>query len=91
MDVPDAKVPMLRKSPSQPQPLTIFRDSSSNLVMMTRSALGVGRQVDVGDSKCFLVNADITSASHNFFTGQYKLRSKAGTVERFEKKYLASD
>lgn len=65
----------------------IFRDVSTGDEIMTRSTMTSGNQRDVEGVSHYVVNCDITSFTHPFFTGKQKLLDSEGRIDRFRKKY----
>ena len=65
----------------------IFVDSGSAAEFHTRSTMSskVTRNIDGVDH--YVVQIDISSASHPFYTGKQRAINTAGRVERFNKKY----
>jgi large subunit ribosomal protein L31 len=57
----------------------VFRDRSTGTTFVTRSTLG-GPDVPV-------VDVEISSASHPFWTGGTRVVDTAGRVERFRRRY----
>lgn len=66
----------------------IFRDTASGTMFLTRSTAATSKTVAYEDGNEYpVVDVEISSASHPFFTGKQKLVDTAGRVERFRKKY----
>ncbi|MFJ8630862.1 type B 50S ribosomal protein L31 [Streptomyces sp. NPDC093568] len=66
----------------------IFRDRMSGFAMLTRSTLDSQRTVEWEDGKTYpVVDVEISSASHPFYTGTSRVVDTAGRVERFERRY----
>ncbi len=66
----------------------VFQDTSTDFAFLTRSTVETNDTITWTDGKEYpLAKAELTSASHPFFTGQMKIVDTAGRVERFEKRY----
>jgi large subunit ribosomal protein L31 len=67
-----------------------FRDRATGRVTLTRSTL-VGRPtdktVDIDGSTYPVVDVDITSDSHPFWTGTARTLDSEGRVEKFQRRY----
>lgn len=67
-----------------------FRDRSTGTVFLTRSTLVAragGRAVDIDGTSYPVVDVDISSDSHPFWTGTARTLDNEGRVERFERRY----
>ncbi|MEU6933393.1 type B 50S ribosomal protein L31 [Streptomyces sp. NPDC046374] len=58
----------------------VFRDSASGTAFLTRSTIGNTYPV---------VDVEISSASHPFYTGTARVLDTAGRVEKFQRRYGA--
>ena len=66
----------------------VFRDLSADFLFLTRSTVSAKDTIVWEDGNTYpVVNLDISSASHPFFTGTMKIVDTAGRVERFERRY----
>jgi large subunit ribosomal protein L31 len=68
----------------------IFLDTSSNHSFLTRSSIDTkGREtMKWTDGKEYpLVKVEVSSESHQFYTGKTKLVDTAGRVEKFNRRY----
>ncbi|GAB4083603.1 type B 50S ribosomal protein L31 [Myceligenerans cantabricum] len=75
----------------------VFRDRSAGFVFLTRSTLagqtaaGPGRPrttIEWEDGRTYpLVDVEVSSASHPFWTGSSRVVDTAGRVERFRQRY----
>lgn len=67
---------------------TIFKDISTGDMFLVSSTVGTKKSGSFTDGKEYpLVEMEITSASHPFYTGDQKLVDTAGRIERFRKKF----
>ncbi|HIZ34861.1 MAG TPA: type B 50S ribosomal protein L31 [Candidatus Ruania gallistercoris] len=66
----------------------VFRDISANFSILTRSTLTSETTVEWEDGNTYpVVDVDISSASHPFYTGKQKILDTAGRVEKFRQRY----
>lgn len=74
----------------------VFRDTASDTSFLTRSTLGGDvpaghKSVEWTDGNTYpLVEVDISSASHPFYTGKSRVVDTAGRVEKFNRRYSRS-
>jgi len=74
--------------------LFAFRDRSTGDVVLTRSTLaeraaGEGGTVEVDGATYPVVDVDVSSASHPFWTGKGRVLDSEGRVEAFQRRYGA--
>ena len=68
--------------------LVVFRDTASGTLFLSRSTTSSKQTVKYEDGNEYpVVDVEISSASHPFFTGKQTLVDTAGRVERFKRKY----
>lgn len=66
----------------------VFRDKSANFAFLTQSTATSPRTIDWEDGQTYpVVDVDISSASHPFWTGKSRLIDTAGRVEKFRARY----
>ncbi|MBA2320705.1 MAG: type B 50S ribosomal protein L31 [Deltaproteobacteria bacterium] len=65
----------------------VFRDVSVGVEFLTRTTMRTRETTTYEGQEFPLINIDISSASHPFYTGQQKLLDTEGRVERFRRKY----
>ncbi|MER6435970.1 MULTISPECIES: type B 50S ribosomal protein L31 [unclassified Streptomyces] len=66
----------------------VFRDRAGDFAFLTRSTLTSDRTVEWEDGRVYpVVDVEISSASHPFYTGTARVLDTAGRVERFERRY----
>jgi large subunit ribosomal protein L31 len=69
----------------------VFRDRAANFAFLTRSTVRTERAVTWEDGSTYpVVDVDISSASHPFYTGQSRVLDTAGRVEQFRRRYGAN-
>ena len=65
----------------------VFVDTGANTEFVTRSTLSSKTTRDIDGVPHFVVQVDISSASHPFYTGKQRALQVAGRVDKFNKKY----
>ncbi|MBC7305665.1 MAG: type B 50S ribosomal protein L31 [Dietzia sp.] len=66
----------------------VFRDRASGFQLLTRSTLDSRQTVEWEDGVTYpVVDVEISSASHPFYTGKSRVVDTAGRVQRFERRY----
>ncbi len=66
----------------------VFQDISSDFAFLTRSTIASKETIKWEDGNEYpLVNVEISSASHPFYTGKHKVLDSGGRVDRFKKRY----
>ncbi|MFF7987979.1 type B 50S ribosomal protein L31 [Streptomyces sp. NPDC090088] len=68
--------------------LVVFRDRAADATFLTRSTADSSRTIVWEDGNTYpLVDVEISSASHPFYTGRARVLDSAGRVELFERRY----
>ena len=66
----------------------VFRDRAANFAFLTMSTAASERTVAWEDGNTYpVVNVEISSTSHPFYTGQARVLDTAGRVEQFRRRY----
>lgn len=66
----------------------VFRDASADYAFLTRSTATSSKTIQWEDGNTYpLVEVDVSSASHPFYTGRSRTLDTAGRVERFQQRY----
>ncbi len=66
----------------------VFQDISSDTAFLTRSTVQTSLTVEWEDGRTYpLVQVDISSTSHPFWTGNQRIVDTAGQVEKFNRRY----
>ncbi|MFQ6145719.1 type B 50S ribosomal protein L31 [Streptomyces sp. SID10815] len=66
----------------------VFRDKAGDFAFLTRSTMTSDKTVAWEDGRTYpVVDVEISSASHPFYTGTARVLDTAGRVERFERRY----
>jgi large subunit ribosomal protein L31 len=69
----------------------VFRDRGANFAFLTRSTATSERTIAWEDGGTYpVVDVEISSASHPFYTGQARVLDTAGRVEQFRRRYGAN-
>ncbi|MDF1705962.1 MAG: type B 50S ribosomal protein L31 [Aeromicrobium sp.] len=70
----------------------VFRDRSAGTTVLTRSTLGATttETLELDGTTYPVVDVDISSASHPFWTGRGRVVDTEGRVEAFNRRYGAS-
>lgn len=70
----------------------VFQDVQANKSFVTRSTVHAKDTVAWEDGKTYpLIKLDISAYSHPFYTGQQRIVDTAGRIDRFKKRFVASD
>jgi large subunit ribosomal protein L31 len=70
----------------------VFRDISADFAFLTRSTVTSDRTIDWEDGNTYpVVDVDVSSASHPFYTGRSRVLDTAGRVEKFRRRYGLTD
>ncbi|MGW7522482.1 type B 50S ribosomal protein L31 [Streptomyces sp. NPDC054783] len=66
----------------------VFRDRAADALFLTRSTATASKTVVWEDGTTYpLVDVEISSASHPFYTGKARVVDAAGRIERFHRRY----
>ncbi|AXE81176.1 MULTISPECIES: type B 50S ribosomal protein L31 [Streptomyces] len=66
----------------------VFRDKAAGSAFLTRSTATGDKTVEWEDGNTYpVVDVEISSVSHPFYTGTARVLDTAGRVERFERRY----
>lgn len=66
----------------------VFRDRSANFAFLTRSTATSAQTIEWEDGNTYpVVDVDVSSASHPFYTGKQRVLDTAGRVEKFNRRY----
>ncbi|MCW7987428.1 large subunit ribosomal protein L31 [Streptomyces sp. 2112.3] len=66
----------------------VFRDSAGDFAFLTRSTATSDKTVEWEDGNTYpVIDVEISSASHPFYTGTQRVLDTAGRVERFQRRY----
>ncbi|MGW7069540.1 type B 50S ribosomal protein L31 [Streptomyces sp. NPDC054855] len=80
----------MRKDIHPPYGPVVFRDKSAGFAFLTCSTAVSEKTVEWEDGRTYpVIDVEVSSASHPFYTGTAKVLDTAGRVERFERRYGA--
>ncbi len=65
----------------------LFRDASSGDQFLIESSVETDETISIEGEEYPLVELEVSSGSHPFYTGEQKLLDSEGRVERFQRKY----
>ncbi|SCK30314.1 type B 50S ribosomal protein L31 [Streptomyces sp. WMMB 322] len=66
----------------------VFRDKAAGFAFLTRSTATSESMIDWEDGNSYpVIDVEISSKSHPFYTGTARVLDTAGRVERFERRY----
>ncbi|MFK4083006.1 type B 50S ribosomal protein L31 [Kribbella sp. NPDC020789] len=66
----------------------VFRDKSGNFSFLTGSTSASNETIVWTDGKTYpVVDVEISSATHPFYTGNQRVMDTQGRVEKFKKRY----
>jgi large subunit ribosomal protein L31 len=70
----------------------VFRDRAADFAFLTRSTAKSDQTIEWTDGKTYpVIDVDISSASHPFWTGKQRQFDSAGRVEKFRAKYQRAE
>jgi large subunit ribosomal protein L31 len=66
----------------------VFRDRAADFAFLTRSTLKTDRTIEWEDGNTYpVLDVEVSSASHPFYTGKSRVLDTAGRVEQFNRRY----
>ena len=65
----------------------VFRDLASGETFLTRSTVTSDKTIDLDGVSYPVIDVEISSASHPFYTGKQRILDSAGRVEKFNSRY----
>lgn len=66
----------------------VFRDLASGATFLTRSTVSSGKTIEWEDGNTYpVIDVEISSASHPFYTGKQRILDSAGRVEKFNSRF----
>jgi large subunit ribosomal protein L31 len=66
----------------------VFRDLTSGETFLTRSTVTSSKTIDFEDGNTYpVIDVEISSASHPFYTGKQRILDSAGRVEKFNQRF----
>lgn len=66
----------------------VFRDLASGATFLTRSTVSSEKTIEWEDGNSYpVIDVEISSESHPFYTGKQRILDSAGRVEKFNTRY----
>jgi large subunit ribosomal protein L31 len=66
----------------------VFRDLASGATFLTRSTVSSSKTIEWEDGNTYpVIDVEISSESHPFYTGKQRIMDSAGRVEKFKNRY----
>ena len=65
----------------------VFRDLSSGDTFLTRSTVTSDKTIELDGVTYPVIDVEISSSSHPFYTGKQRIMDTAGRVERFNARF----
>ncbi|HEV7182989.1 MAG TPA: type B 50S ribosomal protein L31 [Leifsonia sp.] len=66
----------------------VFRDLASGATFLTRSTVTSEKTIEWEDGNTYpVIDVEISSESHPFYTGKQRILDSAGRVEKFNSRY----
>lgn len=66
----------------------VFRDKEADFAFLTRSTATSNITIEWTDGRIYpVIDVQISSASHPFYTGRTRVVDTAGRVEKFQRRY----
>ncbi|MHA3683156.1 type B 50S ribosomal protein L31 [Leucobacter sp. HY1910] len=65
----------------------VFRDLASGETFLTRSTLSSAKTIELDGVTYPVIDVEISSASHPFYTGKQRIMDSAGRVEKFNQRF----
>ena len=65
----------------------VFRDLASGATFLTRSTVSSDKTIDLDGETYPVIDVEISSESHPFYTGKQRILDSAGRVEKFNSRY----
>ena len=65
----------------------VFRDLASGATFLTRSTVSSAKTIELDGVEYPVIDVEISSASHPFYTGKQRIMDSAGRVEKFNQRF----
>ncbi|WP_022899326.1 type B 50S ribosomal protein L31 [Humibacter albus] len=66
----------------------VFRDLASGATFLTRSTVSSDKTIEWEDGNTYpVIDVEISSESHPFYTGKQRILDSAGRVEKFNQRF----
>lgn len=77
----------MKKNLHPPYGPVVFRDRSAAVAFLTRSTMTAQQTIDWEGATYPVIDVDVSSSSHPFWTGKGRVLDTAGRVEQFQRRY----
>ncbi|ONI63573.1 MULTISPECIES: type B 50S ribosomal protein L31 [Microbacteriaceae] len=65
----------------------VFRDLASGATFLTRSTVSSNKTIELDGVEYPVIDVEISSESHPFYTGKQRIMDSAGRVEKFNQRF----
>jgi len=65
----------------------VFRDLASGATFLTRSTVSSDKTIELDGETYPVIDVEISSESHPFYTGKQRIMDSAGRVEKFNQRF----
>ena len=65
----------------------VFRDLASGATFLTRSTVSSDKKIELDGETYPVIDVEISSESHPFYTGKQRILDSAGRVEKFNQRF----
>ena len=65
----------------------VFRDLASGATFLTRSTVTSDKTIELDGETYPVIDVEISSESHPFYTGKQRIMDSAGRVEKFNQRF----
>ena len=65
----------------------VFRDLASGATFLTRSTVASNKTIELDGVEYPVIDVEISSESHPFYTGKQRIMDSAGRVEKFNQRF----
>ncbi|MFC4225260.1 type B 50S ribosomal protein L31 [Lysinibacter cavernae] len=65
----------------------VFRDLASGATFLTRSTVSSDKTIEIDGATYPVIDVEISSESHPFYTGKQRIMDSAGRVEKFNQRF----
>ncbi|MFZ4895189.1 MULTISPECIES: type B 50S ribosomal protein L31 [unclassified Plantibacter] len=65
----------------------VFRDLASGSTFLTRSTVSSSKTIELDGVTYPVIDVEISSESHPFYTGKQRIMDSAGRVEKFNQRF----
>ena len=65
----------------------VFRDLASGETFLTRSTMTSDKTIELDGESYPVIDVEISSASHPFYTGKQRILDSAGRIDKFNQRF----